>query len=278
VPHQTVRPSGCPVEIVAHRGASYEAPENTLASVELAWQLGCDAVEIDVQLSRDGHLAVIHDATLERTAGIDSKVCDLRMSELRTVNVGLWKGDEWSGEAIAELPQILATIPTGRRLFVELKGGDDPATHSAIVSSLQRDLAARNCSPTSVVLISFYPALLRSVKESLPDFEAFLVVQQTQETSASENSESEIDQWEPSINEIIDVALSSKFDGVDLSNTAVLTRDAINLIHQENLKSCVWTVNSIDDARRLTSGGIGSLTTDDPRPMIAALSTPAPSP
>jgi glycerophosphoryl diester phosphodiesterase len=116
------------------------------------------------------------------------------------------------------------------------------------------------------------------VKESLPDFEAFLVVQQTQETSASENSESEIDQWEPSINEIIDVALSSKFDGVDLSNTAVLTRDAINLIHQENLKSCVWTVNSIDDARRLTSGGIGSLTTDDPRPMIAALSTPAPSP
>jgi glycerophosphoryl diester phosphodiesterase len=58
VPHQTVRPSGCPIEIVAHRGASIEAPENTLASVELAWQIGADAVEIDVQLSRDGHLAV----------------------------------------------------------------------------------------------------------------------------------------------------------------------------------------------------------------------------
>ena len=160
MPHPSIRPSGCPIEIVAHRGASIEAPENTLASVELAWQIGADAVEIDVQLSRDGHLAVIHDATLERTAGIDSKVRNLDMSELCTIDVGSWKGDEWRDETIAELPQILATIPTGRRLFVELKGGDETATHSAIVSALQRDLASQNCSPTSVVLISFYPALL----------------------------------------------------------------------------------------------------------------------
>jgi glycerophosphoryl diester phosphodiesterase len=275
VTHPKVRPSGCPIEIVAHRGASLEAPENTLASVELAWELRADAVEIDVQLSRDGHLAVIHDATLERTAGVDSKVCDLDMSELRTVDAGMWKADKWQGETIAELPQILATIPSGRRLFVELKGGGDPATHAEIVSALQRDLTDGNCSPGSVVLISFYPALLRSAKQSLPDFDAFLVVEQTQDILEPDGSGSSIGQWIPSIAEIIDVAQSSNFDGVDLSNTAVLTDDAINSIHQANLKSCVWTVNSIGDACRLARSGIGSLTTDDPRAMIAALSTSA---
>ncbi len=140
---------------------------------------------------------------------------------------------------------------------------------------MQRDLAEGNRSPTSVVLISFYPALLRSAKQALPDFEAFLVVEQTQALPDADHRVSGTDQWEPSIDEIIDVAQSSKFDGVDLSNTAALTDDAINSIHQANLKSCVWTVNSVDDARRLARAGLVSLTTDDPRAMIAALGASA---
>lgn len=271
MPHPSIRPSGCPIEIVAHRGASIEAPENTLASVELAWQIGADAVEIDVQLSRNGHLAVIHDATLARTTGIDSKVRDLDMSELCSIDAGSWRAEKWRGETIAELTQILATIPAGRRLFVELKDGDDPGTHSAIVSALQRDLANQDCSSTSVVLISFYPALLRTVKQSLPDIEAFLVVEQTLDTPEPDNHVSGIALWKPSIDEIIDVALSSGFDGVDLQNTAALTRRSIAAIHQANLASCVWTVNSVDDARRLAESGTSSLTTDDPRTMIEAL-------
>ena len=271
MPHPNDRPSGCPVEIVAHRGASIEAPENTLAAVELAWQLNADAVEIDVQLSRDGKLAVIHDATLTRTAEIRRNVNDLDISELRTIDVGSWKDECCRGETIPELPNVLATIPSGRRLFVELKGGDIEATHSAIVSALNRDLRESNSAPESIVLISFYPALLSLVKQSLPDFEAFLVVQQTQDTSEAGDRVSDIAQWKPSIDEIIDVALSSGFNGVDLQNTAALTDGVINTIHKVNLKSCVWTVNSLNDARRLAIAGIGSLTTDDPRGMIAAL-------
>jgi glycerophosphoryl diester phosphodiesterase len=108
-----VRPSGCPIEIVAHRGASKEAPENTLAAVELAWALEADAVEIDVRLSGDGRLAVIHDATLNRTASVEGCVGEMSMPELRNVDVGAWKGERWRGETISELPKILATIPTG---------------------------------------------------------------------------------------------------------------------------------------------------------------------
>jgi glycerophosphoryl diester phosphodiesterase len=270
------RPSGCPVEIIAHRGASIEAPENTLAAIELAWQLNADAVEIDVQLTRDGKLAVIHDATLARTAGIDRNVNDLDMSELRTIDVGSWKDERWRGETIPELPNILATIPSGRRLFVELKGGEIDATHPAIVSALQHDLAATKSAPESVVLISFYPALLRAAKQALPEFDALLVVQQKPVSEASETASENADetsttQWNPSFDKIIDVAVSSGFNGVDLSNTEAVTPETIAQVRQPKLASCIWTVNSVDDARRLITTGVDSLTTDDPRTLLTEL-------
>ncbi|MDA0922026.1 MAG: glycerophosphodiester phosphodiesterase family protein [Planctomycetota bacterium] len=283
MPHHDALPSGCSIEIVAHRGASIEAPENTLAAVELAWQLHADAVEIDVQLTRDGRLAVIHDATLLRTAGVDQLVCDVDLFELRTIDVGSWKDARWRGETIPELPNILATIPDGRRLFVELKGGDNAATHPAIVSALQRDLAGSNSAPKSIVLISFHPALLRAAKQALPEFDAFLVVQQepvlqdseaktaTNESVGNPSTKS----WQPSIEEIIDVAVSSGFNGVDLSNTAAVTPEAIGHVQQAKLASCIWTVNSIDDARRLITAGVNSLTTDDPKTLISALKLPS---
>ena len=280
MPHHDDRPSGCSIEIVAHRGASIEAPENTLAAVELAWQLNADAVEIDVQLTRDGRLAVIHDATLLRTAGVDQTVCDADLSELRTIDVGSWKDARWRGETIPELPNILATIPNGRRLFVELKGGDNAATHPAIVSALQRDLAGSNSAPKSIVLISFHPALLRAAKQALPEFEAFLVVQQTPVSADAETTNENVGDpsttlWQPSIDEIIDVAVSSGFNGVYLSNTAAVTLEAINHVQQAKLASCIWTVNSIDDARRLITAGINSMTTDDPKTLISALKSPS---
>lgn len=280
MPHHDALPSGCSIEIVAHRGASIEAPENTLAAVELAWQLHADAVEIDVQLARDGRLAVIHDATLLRTAGVDQLVCDVDLSELRTIDVGSWKDARWRGETISELPNILATIPDGRRLFVELKGGDNAATHPAIVSALQRDLAGSNSAPKSIVLISFYPALLRAAKQALPEFEAFLVVQQKPvsadaKTTNENSSDPSTTLWQPSIDEIIDMAVSSGFNGVDLSNTAAVTVDAIDHVRQAKLASCIWTVNSIDDARRLITTGVNSLTTDDPKTLISALKLPS---
>lgn len=272
------RPSGCPVEIVAHRGASIEAPENTLAAVELAWQLHADAVEIDVQLTRDGKLAVIHDATLTRTAGIDRNVNDVDMSELRSIDVGSWKDERWRGETISGLPNVLIRIPNDRRLFVELKGGEVEAAHPAIISALQRDLAATDSAPESIVLISFYPALLRAAKRALPAFDALFIVQQkpVQNTSVptSNNvSDDSATQWDPSISKIIEVAVSSGFNGVDLSNTAAVTHEAIARVRQANLASCIWTVNSVEDARRLINAGVKILTTDDPRTLLTALTT-----
>src|SRR5437667_10247172 len=111
------------VEIIAHRGASYDAPENSLSSVNLAWQQHADAVEVDVHSSRDGRLVVIHDYDTRKTSGVRKKVSEQTLEELKEVDVGRWKDRKWAGERIAALEEVLATVPHGKRLFVEVKGG-----------------------------------------------------------------------------------------------------------------------------------------------------------
>ena len=91
----------CPgVEIIAHRGASHLAPENTLASVELAWKRGADAVEIDIWLTKDGRIVAIHDEDTERTTGRKWVIADHTLAELRRLDAGSWKDESYAGEPI----------------------------------------------------------------------------------------------------------------------------------------------------------------------------------
>src|SRR5690554_3096282 len=98
-------------ELIAHRGASWLAPENTLASVVLAWEMDADAVEIDIYLTSDNQIVLFHDATTKRTAGRDGLVEEQTLEQLRELDVGSWKGPQWEGEKIATLDQALATVP-----------------------------------------------------------------------------------------------------------------------------------------------------------------------
>lgn len=248
---QTVsrRNSRWPVEVIAHRGASALAPENTLGAVRLAWQLDADAVEIDVQLSLDGQLVVIHDETLERTAGRTDTVGSLTAAALGQVDVGSWFGDEWSAERVPTLREVVATVPDGRRLFVELKCGH------GTVDALASPLADVAICPEKVVLIGFDRELIRSVKERYPRHHAYLVAEQKLDGTA----------WSPPVGEILESALEAGLDGVDLSNTLAVDRAAVDVVHEAGLSCCIWTVNSLDDARRLIEAGVDSLTMDDPR-------------
>ena len=78
------------VAVIAHRGASAVAPENTLAAFETATAMGADGIELDCQLSKDGHLVVIHDPTLERTTGRSGLVKDFTLAELKQLDAGAW--------------------------------------------------------------------------------------------------------------------------------------------------------------------------------------------
>ena len=125
------------VEIVGHRGASYDAPENTLASIRLAWQQQADAVEFDVWQSKDGQIVLLHDKDTKRTAGVEGKVDERTYAELSRLDVGSWKSPEFAGEKIATLSEALKLTPAGKRVFIEVKCGPE------VVPELKRVLMPR---------------------------------------------------------------------------------------------------------------------------------------
>lgn len=151
------------MKIIAHRGASAEAPENTLAAVRLAVAQGVDGVEIDVHLTRDGVPVVLHDASLSRTAGLDRMCRDLTLAQLRTLDVGSWKGPQFHGEPVPTLCEVLDAVPPALSLLVELKEGG-----AALAARVVEALDASPRAQTHTILMSFDPALCTAARAAAP--------------------------------------------------------------------------------------------------------------
>ncbi|MFT9497801.1 glycerophosphodiester phosphodiesterase [Anaerosolibacter sp.] len=110
--------------IFAHRGASGYAPENTMAAFRKALEMGADGIELDVHLSKDGHLIVCHDETLQRTTDGMGWIKDLTLEEIRKYDGGSWFGEGFQGEKVPVLEEVLNLIqPTKVLLNVEIKNG-----------------------------------------------------------------------------------------------------------------------------------------------------------
>src|ERR1700686_17426 len=102
------------MELIAHRGASHDAPENTLAAFRLAWEAGADGIEGDFRLTRDGEIVCIHDPTTGRPAGVGLSVADTTLACLRELDVGALHGARWIGERIPPIQEVIATVPPGK--------------------------------------------------------------------------------------------------------------------------------------------------------------------
>jgi glycerophosphoryl diester phosphodiesterase len=148
----------------AHRGASGQAPENTLGALIRATALGADMAEIDVRLTADGRLAVIHDATLERTTDGTGRVAARTMAELARLDAGAWFGPEWAGERVPELGDVLTRAGGHLRLNIELKPDDRP---EAMLEELLRQLARHDFAHRCVVT-SFDTDLVDELKARAP--------------------------------------------------------------------------------------------------------------
>src|SRR5690606_11528357 len=109
------------MKVTAHRGASAYAPENTMAAFEMALEMGADGIELDVQMSRDGHLVVIHDPTLERTTDGSGLVAQYTLAELRRVDAGAWFDERFRGQRIPTLAEVFELVRGKALLNVELK-------------------------------------------------------------------------------------------------------------------------------------------------------------
>ncbi len=231
-----------PLEVIAHRGASHLAPENTLASVKLAWELGADVVEVDVHLTKDRRIMAIHDPTTLRTSGTDLAVAETPSSRLRELDVGGHKHPAFAGERIPFLEEVLATIPDDRRLFIEVKSGPEilPALNETIIRSDKR---------SQVALIGFDLATMKAAKEIMPDVPAHWLCDKKV--------------WASSGGSLVKAAKDNGLDGMNVHWSGVTWRFT-RLVRKAGLKLYAWTVDNAADADRLNGLGVDGITTNRP--------------
>jgi len=242
--------SAAGVEIIGHRGASHDAPENTLSSVHLAWEQNADAVEIDIYLTKDGRIVAFHDKTTERIGGRDKPVADQTLEELRTLDVGSWKDDRFKGEQIPTLAEIVDTVPDGKRLFIEVK------CDRKVIPQLGRVLGSSGKRPEQTAVIGFSLPTMKAVKMALPELQVYWVLHRKQHKVTG--------RWSPSAETLVLKARRAGVDGIDVGALDTVDRPFIDKIKKSGLGFYCWTINSPDEANRLVRIGVDGITTDRP--------------
>ena len=124
------------MEFIAHRGESLAAPENTMEAFNLAWSRGATGIEGDFHLTSDGHIVCMHDDNARRTGGVDRRLSEMTLAEIRRLDVGTFHGGAWRHTRVPTLEEVLASIPPYGKIFIELKCAD------GIVDKLREIFAA----------------------------------------------------------------------------------------------------------------------------------------
>jgi glycerophosphoryl diester phosphodiesterase len=237
-----------PVEWIAHRGESADAPENTLAAFKLAWDRNVLAIELDVHLASDGSLVVIHDADAERTTGVSRLIKDSTSDELTSLDAGTWKAPRYSAEHLPLLGEVLATIPGAGRCFIEVKVGPEA------IPWLVDVVRASGKKPEQIVIIAFDPETVAEAKRKLPELKAYFLAHPKRD---------EAGEWKPGVATLIAKAKELGADGLGLCAPAV-DAEWVKQIKGAGLGLHVWTVDNPAEARRLIDAGVDGITSNKP--------------
>ena len=233
--------------VVAHRGASRDAPENTLAAFKLAWEQGADAIEGDFLLTKDNKIVCIHDKSTERLADRKLIVKESTLSQLRELDVGLGKGGKFKGTKIPTITEVFATIPAGKKIFIEIKCGKE------IIPPLLEEIKKFELKDEQVAIICFNAEVIRLLKIKAPQHKAYWL---------SNFKRDKEGHWVPSLETVLKTLSSAKADGLDSHHG--IPNDTIKRIKKDGYEWHVWTVNDLNIAKRLKALGVESVTTDIP--------------
>jgi len=234
--------------IFGHRGASAHAPENTLVAFELAVQQGADGIELDVKLTADGHVVVIHDPTTDRTTGVQGRVKDMTLAELRSLDAGNFFSEKSRGEKIPTLEEVFEVV--GQRTFinVELTNYATPRDHlSESVCMLVKKFGLQK----RVLFSSFLPSNLSKARSYLPFVPVGLLAM-------------------PGILGLWARSFGFAFGKYDALHPSLknVTQQQIYFAHRLGKRINVWTVNEEADMRRLFKWGVDGIFTDDPQLVV----------
>jgi glycerophosphoryl diester phosphodiesterase len=227
---------------IAHRGAAGWAPENTLAAVEKALEIGVDLVEIDLRLSADGHAAVIHDRTVDRTTNGTGIVETLTRDELQKLDAGSWFGQEFEGERIPFFEDVLDLV--GRRALVLVEAKTDEAAECAATIIRTRRAQSR------VIMQSFSATAIRTVNRldrRIPT--AFLMM----------GTEAALRRKTGVVKRVLKLganALSLRYSAAQPELVEIFLKRAMGV--------WVWTVDDEADMRAMVEMGVGGIITNWP--------------
>jgi glycerophosphoryl diester phosphodiesterase len=237
----------CTPAVIAHRGAAHDAPENTIAAFTLAWQQDADGIEGDFHLTRDGKIVCIHDAVTQRTAGQAKRVAEATLAELRQLDVGSWKGYQWRGTRIPTIDDVLATVPEGKRVFIEIKCGPE------ILPALKAALAESRLQVGQAIVISFDARVIDETKRLLPQLKALWL------------TDFKIDRKtgvRPSAKEILQTLEKTGADGVDCHSHPAIDQPFMETFRTAQKEVHIWTVDNVPMAKRYLQLGADSITSN----------------
>ncbi|SRR5581483_1781778 len=237
--------------IFAHRGASAHAPENTLASFELALAQGADAVELDAKLSADGEVVVFHDTTLDRTTDGTGRLAQKTLAELRSLDAGSFFSEKFRGEKIPLLSEVFEAV--GKRLFINVELTNYSTPRDQLVEKVC-ELVKKHALEDRVIFSSFLASNLKKAQRILPQVPRALLA---------------LGGW---------VGAWARSFGFAFGDYAALhpyfadvTAQQVNRVHKLKRRIHVWTVNKAEDIVRLHSWNVDGIFTDDPQLALRAM-------
>jgi glycerophosphoryl diester phosphodiesterase len=246
-----IRRERYPITVTAHRGFSGRAPENTLAAFRGAIDARCDMIELDVHLSRDKEVVVIHDDTLERTTSGTGAVAGKSLAELRGLDAGAWFDPRFSGERIPLLTEVLALASGRIHVNIELKRGKHfPYTMEELADRTLGVVETARMTD-QVLFSSFDPAAVDRIRERNPLLPVALIVEKP---------------WRKP-----EEAGGGKIYPVLNCRTTVLNPENIRRAHAGGIRVHVWTVNTREAMARFISLGVDGIITNHPDRLIALL-------
>ena len=221
--------------ITAHRGSSSEAPENTIPAFEKAIEEGADYVEMDVRLTSDGELVLMHDPSTERTTGVDKLVCDTTYEELQQLDAGAEFSDEYAGTKIPTLQEAIDTCKGKVMMNIELKTvRNDGELEAKVAQELKENNMEEQC-----IVTSFKQRSLVRIKKDDPDIVTGYIYS-------------------------FGYSNRTNYEAMDVLSidARYLTRQVVTGAHKKGIMVCAWTVNTSSEMRRMMAIGVDNIITD----------------
>ncbi len=234
--------------IVAHRGTSADAPENTLSAFNLAWEMGADAIEGNFRLTSDNRVICFHDATTERVTNEDLVISETRWDVLKDLEVKVEKRTSSGVARIPLLEEVLETVPVGKGIVIEIK------SDKRIVSFLLEVLAASSIGMEQVFVISFDSEVLTEVKRLEPTLKTGFLIKRTLRGLS----------LKPSLASMVKDAKAIGCEAISVNAHPTMGLDLAEKLRGHGFELHVWTVDSPKWAKILAKSGVHSITTNRP--------------